>query len=50
LQNAGSAMTREIDVQELQKAINLILDHIRLDMGVLKISLEDDYYWAILHQ
>lgn len=36
----------EIDVSKLKEVVNLLLDHI-IEMGVDKVSLEEQFYWKV---
>lgn len=35
-----------IDIQQLQNAVNLLLDGLK-EQGIHKVELREDYYWAI---
>ena len=37
----------EIEIAVLKRAINAVLDHIVEDLGIQKVTLEQDYYWHI---
>ena len=34
----------KIDIEELRKAVNVLIDHLR-DRGIHEIKLGKDYYW-----
>jgi|GEM_PF-743359 len=36
----------KIDIEELRKAVNVLLDHLR-DRGIREIKLGKDYYWEM---
>ena len=36
----------KIDIEELRKAVNVLLDHLR-DRGIHEIKLGKDYYWEM---
>ncbi len=38
----------EIDVKALKNAVNAVLDHLIVDLGIDKVAIEEreDYYWS----
>jgi hypothetical protein len=42
-------MACEIDLKSLQKATDMILDHVIKDLGIEKLQIEDngDFYWDV---
>ncbi len=41
-------MTTEVDIAALRRKINLILDHIEIDLGIRRVSLDQDDYWHVM--
>jgi hypothetical protein len=39
------ALDLEINIEDIRKVINLILDHIENDLKISKVRIEEDYYW-----
>jgi hypothetical protein len=37
----------EIEIAVLKRAINAVLDHMIEDLGMQKLTIEQDYYWHI---
>jgi hypothetical protein len=38
----------DVDITRLRQIVNLIFDHIETDLGVTKITLDQDDYWHAL--
>lgn len=36
----------KVDIEEIRKAIDLLLDHVQADVAT-KVDLSNDYYWSI---
>ena len=43
----SNAQLSEVEVSVLRRAINAILDHMTEDLGVQKVTIEQDYYWHV---